>query len=322
MKAVVNRRYGPPDALTIEDVATPTVGETDVLIRVRAAAVNTLDWGMMSGIPYVLRPMVGLRKPKIFALGVDVAGTIEAIGSKVTQFNPGDAVFGSARGAFAEYARTSQVALARKPANVTFEEAAAVPVAGLTALQGIRKAQLRDGHSLLINGASGGIGTFAVQIAKSLGAEVTGVCSTRNVELVRSLGADHVIDYTQSDFTKGAPRYDVLLDIIGNHSLSASMRAIKPNGTYLMVGAHGGRWISPIDRLIRLMIMSPFRSHKMILATTKRNQDDLNHLAQLMEAGKVRTVIDTCYKFSELREAIAHFGTGHARGKIVISVGT
>src|SRR5947208_12980794 len=244
MKAIVYRNYGSPDVLRLEEIEKPTAGDDEVLIKVRAAAVNPLDL-LFRGTSYMVRMITGLRKPKDTRLGVDVAGQVEAVGRNVTQFKPGDAVFGTCKGAFAEYVCASESAVVVKPDNVTFEQAASVPIAALTALQGLRlgglgdKGHIQPGHKVLINGASGGVGTFAVQIAKSFGAEVTGVCSTRNVEMVQSLGADHVIDYTKEDFTKGGQRYDVILDNVGNHSLSEYRRLLTPNGTYVLIGGGG-----------------------------------------------------------------------------------
>jgi NADPH:quinone reductase-like Zn-dependent oxidoreductase len=243
MKAAVYTRYGPPDVVQITDVEKPVPKDHEVLIRVRAASVNPGDWHFMRGAPYFLRIMTGLRKPKVTRLGIDVAGQVEAVGRNVTQFKPGNEVFGACRGAFAEYACTSESSLVTKPNNVTFEQAGSVPVAALTALQGLRnKGQIQPGQKILINGAAGGVGTFAVQIAKWFGAHVTGVCSTRNVEMVRSIGADQVIDYTQEDFTKGTQRYDLMFDSVGNHSLSACRRLLNPKGIYIVNGGPNGQW--------------------------------------------------------------------------------
>jgi len=259
MKAIVYYDYGPPDVLRLADVDKPLPREKQVLVRIRAAAANPLDWHYVRGTPFLMRMDSGFRNPKDSSVGVDMAGEVVAVGSSVTQFKPGDQVFGTVNGAFAEYALTTEGRIAPKPANLTFEQAAAVPVAALTALQGLRdKGRIQPGQKVLINGASGGVGTFAVQIAKSLGAEVTGICSTRNVELVRSLGADHVIDYTQEDFTRGTGKYDVILDNVGNRSLSEYRRVLGPAGTYVMIGAGGpndGRWIGPFGKVIQAAIL-------------------------------------------------------------------
>jgi NADPH:quinone reductase-like Zn-dependent oxidoreductase len=267
---------------------------------------------------------VGLRKPKDTRLGVDFAGTVEAVGKNVTKFKPGDEVFGGKDGAFAEYVCVREPrAVALKPANITFEQAASVPIAAITALQGIRdKGKVQPGQKVLINGASGGVGTFAVQIAKSFGADVTGVCSTRNLDMVRSLGADHVIDYTKEDFTKGAERYDVIIDNVANHSLLESRRALKPNGIYVLIGggsANEQGFIGPLINPIKAMLLSPFVSQKMGMLLADLNQKDLTFLADLMESGKVTPVIDKRYKLSELPQAIEYLEQGHARGKVVIT---
>src|SRR5947209_15673844 len=260
MKAIVYRNYGSPDVLKCEAIEKPTAGDNEVLIKVRAASVNPYDWHFMRGTPYFLRILAGLRKPKDKRLGVDVAGQVETVGRNVTQFKPGDEVFGVSRGAFAEYARASESKLARKPENVTFEQAASVPIAGLTALQGLRdKGQIQPGQKVLINGAAGGVGTFAVQIAKSFGADVTGVCSTRNLGMVRSIGADHVIDYTKEDFTKSEQRYDVILDNVANHSLLECRRVLNPKGKYVLIGGGGTNeqgLIGPLAKPIKAMLLS------------------------------------------------------------------
>lgn len=264
MKAAVYSRYGPPDVVQIKEVEKPVPKDNEVLIKVHAASVNPLDWHFMRGTPYFVRIPAGLRKPKDTRLGVDVAGQIEEVGRNVTQFKPGDEVFGSCRGAFAEYASTSESALVIKPANVTFEQAAAVPVAAFTALQGLRdKGHIQPGHTVLINGAAGGVGTLAVQIAKSCGKNVTGVCSTRNVDMVRSIGADHVVDYTQEDFTKSGQRYDLFFDCVGNHSLSACRGVLTSQGIYIAVGGPSGRWmIGPLTRAITAPVLSRFVSQR------------------------------------------------------------
>jgi NADPH:quinone reductase-like Zn-dependent oxidoreductase len=326
MKAVVYTNYGPPEVLEIRDIKKPVPNDDQVLVKVRAAAVNPLDWHFMEGTPYVMRLMMaGIRKPKDPRLGVDYAGTVEAVGKNVTQFKLGDEVFGNRDGAFAEYlcARADR-AIALKPANMTFEQAAAVPVAGLTALQGLRdKGHVQPGQKVLINGASGGVGTFAVQIAKTFGAEVTGVCSGRNADMVRSLGADHVIDYTKEDFTKGYERYDVILDNVGTQPLSGFRRVLKPNGICVMIGGGGpndGRWVGPMARPIKAKLMSPFISQKMGMMLAQGNKDDLNVLADLMQSGKVTPVIDRMYPLSQIADAIRYLEQGHARGKVVIKI--
>ena len=321
MKAVVYYNYGPPDVLKCEEIEKPAAGDNEVLIRVRAASVNPIDWHLMRGMPYLVRIMAGLRKHKITGLGVDVAGQVEAVGRNVTQFKPGDQVFGACRGAFAEYACTSESAVVMKPDNVTFEQAASIPVAAFTALQGLRdKGQIQPGQKVLINGAAGGVGTFAVQIAKSFGADVTGVCSTRNVDMVRSIGADRVIDYTQEDFTKSGQRYDLVFDSVGNHSLSACRRVLNRKGTYIVVGGPDGRWLGPLARLIKTLVLSPFVSQNLVMFLARRSKEDLTVMRELMKAGKVTPVIDKCYRLSEVPEAIRYLEEGHARGKVVITL--
>lgn len=324
MKAIVQDTYGLVDVLQLRDVATPTIGEHDVLVLVRAVAVNPADWAIMGGLPYIARPapMYGLRTPKNPVRGTDVAGRVEAVGSAVTRFRPGDEVFGWCRGAFAEYAAAAEDGLAIKPADLTFEQAAAIPMAGSVALQALRDhGQVQAGQKVLINGASGGIGTFAVQIAKSLGAEVTGVCGTSNVEMVRSIGADHVIDYTIDDFTKNGQRYDFILDNISNLSLSDLRRALTPTG---MLVPNGGqfqhRWLSSAGRLIKAMVSFRFVSQRLGRFVVTQRHDDLLALIALIEGGKVMPVIDRTYPLSETAAAMDYVGTGHARGKVVISV--
>lgn len=326
MKAVVYTDYGPPDVLQIRDIKKPVPNDDQVLVRVRAASVNPYDWHFIRGTPYIMRMMIGgLRKPKDPRVGVDYAGTVEAVGKNVTQFKPGDEVFGNRSGAFAEYlcARADR-AVALKPANVTFEQAASVPVAALTALQGLRDhGKVQPGQKVLINGASGGVGTFAVQIAKTFGADVTGVCSGRNVDLVRSIGADHVIDYTKEDFTKSNERYDVILDNVGTQPLSGFRRVLKPKGICVMIGGGGpneGNWVGPMSRPIKAKLMSPFIDQKMGMMMAQGNKADLNILADLMQSGKVTPVIDRTYPLSEIREAIRYLETGRARGKVIITV--
>jgi NADPH:quinone reductase-like Zn-dependent oxidoreductase len=321
VKAIVYHDYGSPDVLHIEDVEKPVPGDDEVLIRIRAAAANPMDCHLMSGA-YIMRPMTGLRKPKLTVPGADLAGEVEAVGRNVTRFKPGDAVFGAMHRTFAEYVCVSENRLALKPANLTFEQAAAIPVAGLTALQGLRdRGRVQPGQPILINGAAGGVGTFAVQIAKSFGADVTGVCSTRNVGLVRSIGADHVIDYTGEDFTRSSERYDLIFDCVGNRPLSACRRVLTRRGTFVPVGVRpGGPWIGPLPYLLTLLVSKWFVSQNVAFFMAKVRPDDLNVLKELIEAGTVTPVIDRCYTFSEAPEAIRHLKEGHARGKIVITV--
>ncbi len=325
MKAIVYCDYGLAN-LKLENIEKPTPNDDQLLVRVRAASVNPYDWHFIEGTPKIIRLMgVGLRKPKDRQLGVDFAGTVEAVGKNVTQFKPGDEVFGGRGGAFAEYVcpRASR-AVALKPANITFEQAASVNIAGITALQALRdKGKVQPGKKVLINGASGGVGTFSVQIAKSLGADVTGVCSGRNVEMVRSLGADHVIDYTKEDFAKGAERYDVILDNVPNHSLSKCRQILNANGKYVMIGGGGpndNRWIGPFGRVIHTLILSPFINQKMGMMMAEPSQKDLTVLGDMMQSGKLKPVIDRIYKLSEVPAAIAYLEQGHARGKVVIAV--
>ena len=321
MKAAVYTRYGPPDVLQILDAAKPVPKDNEVLIRVRAASVNPYDWHFMRGTPYPLRIVAGLRKPKDTRLGADVAGQVEAVGKNVTEFKPGDAVFGICKGAFAEYACASASAVAFKPANVTFEQAAAVPIAAFTALQALRnKGLIHPEQKVLINGAAGGVGTFAVQIAKSFGAEVTGVCSTRNLEMVRSIGAKHVIDYTKEDFTRGAQHYDLILDCMGNHSLLACGRVLQPKGLYLQVGGSTGAWMMGVlARLVAMRIFSTFVTQKWAFVGAKPSKDDLTLLHNLMQSASVIPVIDRFYEWKDLPEAIRYLEQGHARGKVIIT---
>jgi NADPH:quinone reductase-like Zn-dependent oxidoreductase len=326
MKAVVYTNYGSPDVLEIRDIKKPVPNDDQVLIKVRAASINPLDWHFMEGTPYIMRAIgVGLRKPKDPRLGVDYAGTVEAVGKNVTQFKPGDEVLGGKSGAFAEYvcARADR-AIVLKPANITFEQAASVPIAAITALQGLRdKGKIQPGQKVLINGASGGVGTFAVQIAKSFGADVTGVCSTRNLDMVRSLGADHVIDYTKEDFTKNGQRYDLILDNVGTQPLSGFRRVLNPNGILVMIGGGGpndGGLIGPLGRPVKALLLSPFISQKMGMLMAELNKKDLTILGDLMQSGKVTPVIDRTYPLSQIAEAIRYLEQGHARGKVVITV--
>lgn len=321
MKAIVYHEYGSPDVLKCEEIEKPTAGDDEVLIRCRAAAVNPLDRHFMRGEPYPVRSMTGLRKPKTGRPGVDLAGQVEAIGRNVTRFQPGDEVFGASKGAFAEYVCAGENKLVLKPANITFEQAASVPVAALSALQGLRdKGRIQPGQKVLINGAAGGVGTFSVQIAKSFGADVTGVCSSKSADIVRSIGADHVIDYTREDFTKSGQRYDLIFDCVGNRSLSDLRRAMTAKGTYVVVGGPAGRWIGPLAPSLRALLVSPFVSQNLVTFTASINKEDLVVLKELIEAGKVTPVIDSCYNLSEVPQAVRHLEEGHARGKIVITV--
>ena len=321
MQAIVYPHYGPPSVLQLSEIAKPTPADNEVLIRVRAACVNPYDWHFLRGSPYGIRFMTGLRHPKSQQLGVDLAGEVEAAGSQVTQFHPGDAVFGMGSGAFAEFARAPESGLALKPANITFEQAASVPIAALTALQGLRDhGHLQPNQKVLINGAAGGVGTFAVQIAGALGAEATGVCSTRNVEMVRTLGANHVVDYTQTDFTQCGDRYDILLDCIGNHPLQACRRVLNPKGFYIGVGGQSGKWVAPMDRAIRARVLNRFVSQQLQFMMAKSSQPGLNLLAEWMATGKVTPAIDRTYNLSQVPAAIRYLEEGHARGKVVITL--
>ncbi len=323
MKAIVYCEYGSPDVLKFEDVEKPVPNDDQVLIKVRAASLNFIDPGAMRG-PWPLRLMFGLRKPEKTRLGNDVAGQVEAIGKNVTQFKPGDEVFGVGRPTIAEYACARERGLVIKPANVTFEQAGSVAWAGFTALQGLRKGNIQPGQKVLINGATGGVGTFAVQIAKSFGAEVTAVCSTGKVDLVRSIGADHVIDYTKEDFTKGDQRYDVIFDNVNNHSFSDRRRVLTPNGICVVAGI-GGAGLHPeawgrIAGIFKADLLSRFVRQKFVRYGTTTNKEDLKLLSDLMQTGKLTPVIDRTYKLSETAEAMRYFEEGHARGKVVITV--
>lgn len=321
MKAITYHVFGSADVLRYEDVETPTAGDDEVLIKVHAASVNPVDWHLMRGTPYIGRMMFGLRTPRVQRLGVDVSGQVEAVGRNVTRFKPGDAVFGACRGAFAEYACAPESTVAMKPGRVTFAAAAAVNVAALTALQGLRdKGHIQSGQKVLINGAAGGVGTFAVQIAKSFGADVTGVCSTQNVDMVRSIGADRVIDYTKEDFTQGGQCYDVILDAIGNHSFSARRRVLNSKGVCLMVGGPAGQWIDPLPSVIKALVLSRFASQTFVMYMMAASHDDLNTIGALMLAGKVTSVIDRHYALNEVPQAIEYLEGGHARGKVIVDV--
>jgi len=318
VKAIVYTTYGSPDVLQLKDVEKPTPKDNQVLVKVHAASANPADWHLMRAEPFLARLANGLLKPKNTRLGADVAGRVEAVGRNVTRFQAGDDVFGelplNELGSFAEYVCVSEELLALKPAKLTFEQAAAVPLAAFTALQGLRnKGQIQPGQTVLINGASGGVGTFAVQIAKSFGTEVTGVCSTRNLDMVRSIGADHVIDYTQADFTKSGQRYDLIFDAVGNRSVSDLKRALNPNGICAVAG------FTSLSRLFQIMLLGGKRVGMM--ETAEANQKDLVFIKELLEAGKVVPVIDRRYPLRETAEAIRYLEAGHARGKVIITVG-
>ena len=326
MKAIVRCDYGLTN-LKVEDVEKPAPADDQILVKVRAVSVNPYDWHFVEGTPYVMRAFgVGLRKPKDIRLGVDFAGTVEAAGKDVTQFKPGDDVFGGRDGAFAQYlCRRAVGAVALKPAGLTFEQAASINIAGITALQGVRdKGKVQAGQKVLINGASGGVGTFAVQIAKSYGAEVTGVCSGRNVELVQSLGADHVVDYTKEDFTKGEQKYDVILDNVANHSLSECRRVLTPNGIYVLIGGGGVNeqgFLGALGNALKTALFSKFVSQKIGMMMADPSNKDLALLADMVQSGKIKPVIDRTYKsLTEVPDAIRYVEEGHARGKVIITV--
>ncbi|HZA39847.1 MAG TPA: NAD(P)-dependent alcohol dehydrogenase [Actinomycetota bacterium] len=324
MKAIVQDTYGGPDVLEFRDIDKPEVADDEVLLRVHAAGVDPGVWHLMTGLPYLVRVMgFGLRRPKFQVRGRDVAGRVEAVGNSVTQFRAGDEVFGTCDGSFAEFTITKEGLLAPKPASLSFEQAAAVPISGMTALQGIRdKGRVEPGQKVLIIGAAGGVGTFAVQIAKAFGAEVTGVCSTTKTDMVRSIGADHVIDYTRQDFADGTQLYDVILDTAGNRSLSHLRRALGPRGTLVIVGGEGGgRWFGGFDRqIIRAPVLSMFLGQRLSPLTSKERQEDLHALGELIEAGKVTPVIDKTYPLRDAPDAIRYLAEGHAQGKVVVTV--
>src|SRR2546425_4820460 len=326
MKAIVYCDYGVAN-LKLEDVEKPVPNDDQILVKVHAVSVNPYDWHFIEGTPKFIRAMIGgLRKPKDTRLGVDFAGTVETVGKSVTQYKPGDEVFGGREGAFAQYVcRRAVGSVALKPAGLTFEQAASINIAGITALQGVRdKGKVQPGQKVLINGASGGVGTFAVQLAKNFGAEVTGVCSTRNVELVQSLGADHVIDYTKEDFTKGDQHYDVILDNVANHSLSECRRVLTPKGIYVMIGGGGVNeqgLVGALGKALKAALFSKFVSQKMGMMMADPSTKDLTLLADMMQSGKIKPVIDRTYKsLSEVPDAIRYLEEGHARGKVVITV--
>jgi NADPH:quinone reductase-like Zn-dependent oxidoreductase len=323
MKAIVHDSYGSVDVLELRDLDKPTIADDEVLVRVHAAGVDRGVWHVMTGLPYPIRLAgYGLRAPKNRVLGMDLAGVVEAVGKDVTRFQPGDEVFGIGKGAFAEYARVPENKLAPKPANLSFQQAAVVAISGLTALQGVRDhGRVEAGDNVLIIGASGGVGSYAVQLAKVFGAEVTAVCSSTKVDMVRSLGADHVIDYTRDNFAKGQLHYDVILDIGGNSSLSRLRRALSSKGTLVIMGGEtDGRWLGGSDRQVRALLLSPFISQKMGTFICKENHEDMLVLKELIETGKVTPVIDRAYPLSEVPKAIRYLEEGHARGKVVIIV--
>lgn len=319
MKAIIQTQYGSPDVLQLEDVEKPTPGDDEVLVRVRAAAVNIGDWHLLRAVPYVIRLGLGLRKPRRRTPGRDIAGHVEAVGRNVTDFGPGDEVFGWCGGAFAEYVCTSETNLLPKPANLTLEQAVAVGDSAFTALAAVRdQGRVQPGQRVLINGASGGVGTFAVQIAKAFGAHVTAVCSTRNVDLVRSLGADEVIDYQQQDFAQTRHHYDVMLDLVGNRSLAECRRVLTPRGTYVIVGVRdAGTWLG-LGRQTKALLLAPFVRHRMRVFVVKHTRADLGVLKGLVEAGHVVPVIEKHYTLSEAPDALRHQGEGHPRGKIIL----
>jgi len=319
MQAIVQDHYGTQEELTLRDIDKPSIGDGEVLVRVRAASIHVGDWIVMTGSPFVMRLATGLRKPKNRVPGTDLAGTVEAVGKDVQRLRPGDEVFGWCAGAFAEYARATEDQLIKKPANLTFDQAAAVGVSASTALQLLRDdGKVGTGRKVLINGASGGVGSFAVQIAKAFGAEVTGVCSTNNVELVRSIGADHVIDYTREDFTKGTERYDVILDNVGNHSMAQTRRALTPLGTLISNG--GGHADGKLGRTLRTLLVSMFVRQQASPTVKTQNHDDLVALKDLVDAGSIAPVLAGTYPLSRTPEAIGHVAAGHARGTVIITI--
>jgi NADPH:quinone reductase-like Zn-dependent oxidoreductase len=321
MRAIVHPCYGGPETLRYEEVEKPVAREDQVLVRVRAVSVNPYDWHMMTGKPYIMRLGMGLGAPEYTRAGRDFSGTVEAVGKNITKFKPGDDVFGGAGGAFAEYVTAGERSIAHKPAELTFGQAAALPIAALTALQALRDhGHVVAGQKVLINGASGGVGTYAIQIAKSLGAEVTAVCSTKNLELVRSLGADHVIDYTQEDLTAGEARYHVILDNVGNHSFHALRRVMEPKGILVLVGGPKGPWIDPLMPIIKGSIVKPFVDEQFAFFVSRMKQEDLEYLASLAREGRLQSVIGNEYPLSEISAALELVGGRHARGKIVVTV--
>ncbi len=322
MRAIVQDKFGSPrDVLTLKEIERPAVGDDEVLVRVRAASIHIGDYYTIGGLPYVMRPLFSSMRAKNRVPGTDISGTVEAVGTNVREFQPGDDVFGSYKGAFAEYASFPEASLAPKPDNLTFEQASAIGVSALTALQTLRdQGKVQAGQQVLITGASGGVGTFAVQIAKSLGAEVTGVCSTRNLEMVRSIGADHVIDYTEEDFTEGEQRYDFILDNVGSHSLSDTRRVLKPTGKLLANGAPVGGWFGGLKEPIAAFASSLFVKQQGRPFVSTSNPEDLSVLRDLAEGGKITPVVDRTYPLNEAPDAVAHVGEGHAQGMTIITV--
>jgi NADPH:quinone reductase-like Zn-dependent oxidoreductase len=321
VKAIAQTGYGSPDVLQLRDIDMPQIDDDGVLVRVHAASVNALDWHTTRGMPYFIRALEGLPSPRNRIRGVDLAGQVEAVGGSVTRLRPGDDVFGGSHGSFAEYTATTADRLALKPPGLSYEHASTLYVAALTALQGLRdKAQLRQGQRVLVNGAGGGVGTFAVQLAKVFGAYVTAVTRTESIELVRSIGADEVIDHRAEDFTRRSERYDVIFDIGGNRPLAACRRVITRNGTLLAVGAPAGRWLAPVGRLLHAALLSPFVSQRLVPFISRNDRTDLELLGGLAERGQIRSVIDRQFPLAEVAEAIKYVGTGQARGKVVISV--
>ena len=325
MRAIVQDRYGDLDVLELRDIDRPVPKANEVLVRVHAAGLHRGDWHVMTGLPYLIRivvPALGLRRPKVLVRGMDVAGTVAAVGEHVTRFQPGDAVFGWCDGSFAEYACAPEDHFAPKPANLSFEQAAAVPTSGFAALQGLRDmGEIQPGQKVLVIGAAGAVGLFAVQLAKAFGAQVTGVANTAQVELVRSIGADEVIDYTRDDFADGTRHWDLILDTAGHRSLSQLRRALTPNGTLVIVGSEGrGRWLGGFDRSLRAPVLSRFVGQRLRMLASKPRQEDLQTLRELIEAGKLTPVIDRTYPLREVPEAIRQLEAGHTRGKIVITV--
>jgi NADPH:quinone reductase-like Zn-dependent oxidoreductase len=321
MQAIVNTEYGPPEELELREVDLPAMDADGVLVRVRAASVNPFDWHVMRGEPYLVRLTEGLRRPKRCIPGIDLAGVVEEVGENVTELRAGDEVFGSRGGAFAEYVRGGRWNFVPKPARLSFEQAAAIPTAAVTALQALRD-RVRPGQNVLVNGSAGGVGTFTVQIAKSFDAEVTAVCSTRNIELVRSLGADHVVDYTAEDFARAGRRYDLIVDNVCNRSLSEFRKALMPKGTLVTVGGKPemGNWISPLVRPVGSLLLSPFVGQRLVPLMAKHSREDLLVLAELAESGKITPVIDRTYPLGEAPDAIRYLEAGHAQGKVVITV--
>jgi NADPH:quinone reductase-like Zn-dependent oxidoreductase len=324
MKAITQDHYGEPtDTLELREVETPAVADGEVLVRVHAASIHVGDWIVMQGVPYIMRPMFGLRAPKVPVPGTDMAGVVEAVGAGVTHVAPGDEVFGWGDGAFAEYMSTPAENVLPKPADLSFEQAAAVGVSAFTALKAMRdRGQVEAGQRVLVNGASGGVGTYAVQIAKSMGAEVTAVCSSKNAEMVRSIGADHVVDYTQEDFTQGDSRYDFILDNVGNHSFSEIRRVLSPDGKVQPNGGghHPGRWFGSLGSVVGNAIRARREDQLLAPFLSTNNSDDLAVLKDMAEAGKIAPVIDSTFPLAEAAQAMSHVGAGHARGTVVLTV--